>query len=361
MKTNIYVLCGGKSVEHDVSLKSASAIINAIDREKYNVYPIYITNDGIWCNLGILNKKIENPDELRRNSSDTVAYSMGEFLTTVLKTGEKNLVFPALHGTNGEDGTIQGLLELLEIPYVGNEVLSSAVAMDKAMTKDLFAKYNIPQAKYLAVQKHVWNENEEDIYLRVEKEIGYPCYVKPSNGGSSVGISRAENREELIISFKEAFLYDLKVVVEEELVAREMQTSVIGNNDPKASVPGEFIMERAFFDYNAKYIDGKLIPVVPARLEPWVMDKVRELAVQAFKILNCRGLARVDIFVTDENKIFVNEVNTMPGFTALSMTPVLWGATDGTTYARLIERLIQLALERYEQKKSILKTRRINQ
>lgn len=357
MKTNIYVLCGGKSVEHDISLRSASAIINAIDREKYNVYPIYITNDGVWCDLGLLEGKINSPDELRRTSSSTVAFSIGEFLTNVLKKDEKNLVIPALHGPNGEDGTIQGLLELLDIPYVGNEVLSSSVAMDKAMTKDLFSKYNIPQVKYASFRLHSWKENEEDCYDLVEKEIGYPCYVKPSNGGSSVGISRAENREELKTSFKEAFLYDRKIIVEEEVVAREMQISVVGNNHPKASVPGEFIMERSFFDYNAKYIDGKLIPVIPARLTPEISDKVRETAVKAFKILNCHGLARVDIFVTDENEIFVNEVNTMPGFTAVSMTPVLWGATDGTTYAELIERLINLALERYDEKKAIVNKR----
>ncbi|WP_406243513.1 D-alanine--D-alanine ligase [Tissierella carlieri] len=357
MKTNIYVLCGGKSVEHDISLKSASAIMNAIDREKYNVYPIYITNEGVWCNLGLLEEKINAPDELRRTTSSTVSFSIGEFLTKVLNNSEKNLVIPALHGPNGEDGTIQGFLELLDIPYLGNEVLSSAVAMDKVMTKDLFSKYNIPQVKYLSFRLHSWQENEEDAYNLVENEIGYPCYVKPSNGGSSVGISRAENREELKSSFKEAFLYDRKIIIEKEIVAREMQISVIGNNHPKASVPGEFIMERPFFDYNAKYIDGKLIPVIPARLEPEVSDKVRETAVKAFKILNCHGLARVDIFVTDENEIFVNEVNTMPGFTAVSMTPVLWGATDGTTYAELIERLIQLALERYNEKKVIVNTR----
>ncbi|MEY8416033.1 D-alanine--D-alanine ligase [Tissierella praeacuta] len=357
MKTNIYVLCGGKSVEHDISLRSASAIINAIDREKYNVYPIYITNEGSWCNLGLLEGRINNPDELRRNSSSSIAFSIGEFLTKVLKDDEKNLVFPALHGPNGEDGTIQGLLELLDIPYVGNEVLSSALAMDKVMTKDLLSRHNIPQVKYVPINLHNWKENEEKSYETVEDQIGYPCYIKPSNGGSSVGISRAENREELIASFKDAFRYDCKIIIEKELVAREMQISVVGNNNPKASVPGEFIMERPFFDYNAKYIDGKLIPVIPARLEPEVSNKVRETAVKAFKILNCYGLARVDIFVTDENEIFVNEVNTMPGFTAVSMTPVLWGATDGTTYEELIEKLINLALERYNEKKSIVNTR----
>lgn len=357
MKRNIFVLCGGKSVEHDISLRSASAIINAIDRGKYNVNPIYITNEGTWVNLGLWDKKIENPEELRRESTQTVAYSIGEFLTTVLKENEKNLVIPALHGPNGEDGTIQGLLELLDIPYVGNEVLSSALAMDKVVTKDILAKHNIPQVKYTHIMIHNWKKNEEESCNNIEKVVDFPCYVKPANSGSSVGINRAENRDELIKAINEGFLYDIKVIVEEEAIAREMQISVVGNENPKASVPGEFIMERPFFDYNAKYIDGKLIPVIPARLEPEVMDKVRKTAEKVFKILNCNGLARVDIFVTDDNKIFVNEVNTMPGFTAVSMTPVLWGATDGTTYPELVEKLIELALERYKEKKAIKNTR----
>lgn len=357
MKANIFVLCGGKSVEHEVSLKSASAILNALNKDKYNVYPIFITKEGIWCNLGLLEKEINSVEELQVSSQNTVSNSIGEFLIKDLKDGENNIIFPALHGKNGEDGTIQGLLELLDLPYVGNEVLSSAAAMDKVIMKELFTNHNIPQVKYIPIKLHTWEENKEETYKKVEKEIDYPCYIKPANSGSSVGISRAENREQLKDAFIEAFLYDCKIVVEEEALAREMQISVVGNDFPKASVPGEFIMEKPFFDYNAKYIDGKLIPVVPARLEEEVSNKVREMAIKAFKALNCYGLARADIFVTDNNEIFVNEVNTMPGFTALSMTPVLWKSTDNTSYAELIEILIGLALERYEQKKSIVNSR----
>jgi D-alanine-D-alanine ligase len=357
MKTNIFVLCGGKSVEHEVSLKSASAILNALDKVKYNVYPIFITKEGKWCNLGLLEKEITNVEELQVNSNESLSNSIGEFLRNDFKDEESNVIFPALHGKNGEDGTIQGLLELLNVPYVGNEVLSSAVAMDKIVMKELFEIHNIPQVKYLPFSISDWKKNGDKSYEKVEKELTYPCYVKPANSGSSVGISRAENRNQLEEAFKEAFLYDLKVVVEEEAIAREMQISVIGNDDPKASVPGEFIMERPFFDYNAKYIEGKLIPVVPARLDPEVSNRVREMAVKSFKALNCRGLARADIFVTDDNEIFVNEVNTMPGFTVLSMTPVLWKATNNTNYAELVEILIELALERFEQKQSILNLR----
>lgn len=360
MKINVYVLCGGKSVEHEISLKSASAIMNALDRNKYDIYPIFITKEGVWCNLGLLDKDIQNPEELEVTSSATIANSIGQFLTEDFKEGQKNIIIPALHGTNGEDGTIQGLLELLNVPYVGNEVLSSAAGMDKEIMHDIFAKHNIPQTKYASVKLHAWEEDKGKVYKEIEEKLNYPLYVKPANSGSSVGITRVENHKELEESFKKAFLYDTKIVVEEEVIAREMQISVVGNDYPRASVAGEFIMENPFFDYNAKYIDGKIIPVVPARLEPWVSDKVREAAVKAFKVLNCRGLARVDIFVTDDNEIFVNEVNTMPGFTAVSMTPVLWKATDGTTYSELVERLIELAFERYEQKKSIIRTRCID-
>lgn len=357
MKGNVYVLFGGKSAEHEVSLKSASAILNALDKEKYDVYPVFITKEGVWCSLGLLKHEIKSVEELQVESNETISNSLGRFLTEVMKEGENSIVFPVIHGTNGEDGTIQGLLELLDVAYVGNEVLSSAVGMDKVIMKDVFVKHNLPVTKYTSMKLHIWKEDKEKAYKEVEEKLTYPYYVKPANLGSSVGISRAENREELEKAVAEAFKYDTKIIIEEEVIAREMQVSVVGNDYPKASVPGEFIMERPFFDYNAKYIDGKIIPVIPARLEPDVSQKVRDLAVKAFKVLNCYGLARVDIFVTDDNEIFVNEINTMPGFTALSMSPALWKATDGTTYSELIERLIELGFERYRQKKAILTTR----
>jgi len=357
MKTNVYVLYGGKSAEHEVSLKTATAILNALDKEKYNVYPVFITKEGIWCSLGLLTHKINNVEELQATSNEPISNSIGRFLTEVLKEGENNIVFPALHGTFGEDGTIQGLLELLDIPYVGNEVLSSAVGMDKVIMKDVFVRHNLPVTNYTSMKLHVWKEDKEKAYREIEEKLAYPYYVKPANLGSSVGVSRAENREELEKAVIEAFKYDTKIIIEEELIAREMQVSVIGNDYPKASVPGEFIMERPFFDYNAKYIDGKIIPVIPARLEPDVSQKVRELAVKAFKAINCYGLARVDIFVTDDNEIYINEINTMPGFTALSMSPALWKATDGTSYSELIEKLLEFGFERYRQKKAILRTR----
>lgn len=358
MKKNIYVLYGGKSVEHEVSLLTAFSVIKSLSKEKYNIYPVYITADGVWCSLGLLEKELSDINELRAISSNTVVKSMVEFLLKYFKEGEKNVIFPALHGTNGEDGTIQGLLEVLNVPYVGNGVLSSAVGIDKVIMKDLFAKADIPQVKYIPFLLHEWNNNAELVIKKIEDYINYPCFVKPASLGSSVGINRCGNADELRQGINEAFLYDNKIVVEEEVLGREMQISVIGNDYPESSVVGEFIQERNFMDYDAKYLDGKLIQVIPARLTPQTSEKMREVALDTFKVLNCSGLVRVDYFVTDDNKFYVNEVNTMPGFTSLSMTPVLWEKTDGTNYSQLVEKLIDLAIERHEQKENFIFSRR---
>lgn len=354
MKYNIFVLCGGKSVEHDISLKSATAIINSIDREKFTVYPIYIDYSGVWNLNGTCDSKIENPSDLIVESKTTSVHkSLGEVME-LLDSLDNKLIFPALHGQNGEDGRIQGFLEVLDIPYVGCGVLPSALAMDKAMSRDIFSKYKIPQTKYLSFEKYQWIDNKEKFIADILNNIGYPVYVKPSNSGSSVGISRVESADEIIAGVEEALKYDNKVIVEKELIAREMQVSVVGNSHPKASLPGEFIMEKPFFDYNAKYIDNKIIPVVPANLTPDTTEKVMRLAEESFRVLNCQGLARIDIFVDGNNDVFVNEANTMPGFTPVSMTPVLWKATDGTTYTELVERLINLGIESFNSKKQIV-------
>jgi len=357
MKTNVYVLYGGKSAEHEVSLKSASAILNALDKDKYNVYPVYITKKGVWNCLGLLKEEIKSIDQLQVESNESISTSLGKFLTEILDDSQRNVVFPAIHGTFGEDGTVQGLLEIINIPYVGNEVLSSAVGMDKVIMKDIFVKHNLPVTKYTSLRLHHWKEDEENALDEVEKSLSYPLFVKPANLGSSVAVNRVENRQQLKEAIEEAFDYDVKVVIEEEVVGREVQVSVVGNDEPKASLPGEFIINRPFFDYDAKYNDKNTTPVIPAKLTAEVTEKVRELAVEAFKALNCYGLARVDIFVTDDNEVIINEVNTMPGFTAISMTPVLWKATDGITYPELIEKLISLAFERFEQKNSLRRSR----
>lgn len=352
MKTNVYVLAGGKSTEHEISLISATAIANSMDREKYEVFGIYITPDGVWVDCGKLEKTIESPEEWKRSSSATPGESIGEFFKR-FNYHEKSIVLPALHGTNGEDGKIQGLFEAADIPYTGNGVLSSAVGMDKSVMKDLFARAGIDQAKYLYFTRYDYENHPSEVLERVEREIPYPVFVKPSNNGSSVGISRAEDRKGLEQSIALALKYDRIVLVEEEIRGREIQISVLGNDEPKASVPGEFIMERPFFDYEAKYIEKKIIPVVPARMTDETMAKMRETAVFAYKTLRCNGLARVDFFILEDESFKVCEINTMPGFTAMSFTPVLWGHTDGTTYAGVVEKLIALGFESYEKKNDI--------
>lgn len=357
MKTNIYVVYGGKSVEHDASLSSAFSVINSLDKVKHNVYPIYITRDGVWCDLGRLKGNLTDIKDLQTSSSASVTASLAEFISKNFRKNDKSIVFPVLHGTNGEDGTIQGLFEILNIPYVGNGVLSSAVGIDKVMMKDIFSLGNIPQVKYTSINLHTWKMEEEQAYRQIEDMVDYPCFIKPAKLGSSVGINRCKNREQLKEAIREAFLYDSKVIIEEEIIGREMQIAVIGNDCPKASVVGEYIQERQFMDYAAKYIDGKLVPVIPARLSIEVSEAMKETAIQAFKLLNCCGLARVDYFVTDEDKFYVNEVNTLPGFTAYSMFPKLWEKTDGTTYSGLIEKLIKLGFCMHKQKNSILNMR----
>ncbi|AOT68635.1 D-alanine--D-alanine ligase [Geosporobacter ferrireducens] len=357
MKTNVYVIYGGRSVEHEISLKTASFILNALDKEKYNVYPVYITMKGAWFPLEKIKEEILDVKTLQRSCTDSAAKSIGSFFMKDFRQEERSIVFPALHGTNGEDGTIQGFLELLRIPYVGNGVLASAAGIDKVVMKDLFANADIPQVKYIPFSLNQWMNNEQDTYKEIEKIIGYPCFVKPARLGSSVGINRCVNREELEEAVKEAFLYDRKLVIEEEVIGREMQIAVVGNDDPIASVVGEFIQERPFMDYNAKYLDGKLVSVIPARLPADISQKMRETSNAIFKLLNCSGLVRVDYFVTDKNRFFVNEVNTMPGLTKLSMFPALCEKTSGMTKKQLIEKLIELGFERYEQQQSILNAR----
>ena len=349
MKTNVYVLAGGKSTEHEISLISATAIANSLNREEYGVFGTYISPEGVWVDCGKLDKTIASPEEWKRTSSATPGESVGEFLKR-FRYDERSIVLPALHGTNGEDGKIQGLLEAADIPYTGNGVLSSAVGMDKSVMKTLFAHAGIDQAKFLYFTAFDYEKNPSEVLLRIEKELPYPVFVKPSNNGSSVGISRAEDRASLENSIALALKYDRIVLVEEEIRGREIQISVLGNDEPKASVPGEFIMERPFFDYEAKYLDKKIIPVVPARMSDETMAKMRATAVEAYKTLHCNGLARVDFFILEDESFKICEINTMPGFTAMSFTPVLWGHTDGTTYAGVVEKLIALGFETYEKK-----------
>lgn len=358
MKKNIHVLYGGKSVEHEASLQTAIAVINSLDKEKYNVYPVYITQEGLWSSSDLLKTHIGDIDEIKKPSRGSVFSSISQYLSKYFNSDEVNVVFPALHGSNGEDGTMQGFLEIINVPYVGNGVLASALGIDKIMMKDIFTMVDIPQSRYYPFNQQQWSRNKEGIYETLEIKIGYPCYVKPARLGSSVGISRCKNREEMIAAITEALAYDSKIVVEEEIIGREMQISVIGNDEPKVSVVGEFIQDRPFMDYDAKYLEGNLVPIIPANLEPHISEAMRRVALKAFNALNCNGVARVDYFVTDKNEFYVNEVNTMPGFTKHSMTPALWEKTDGTSYPQLIEKLIEFALEAYDKRNSVSYVRR---
>ncbi len=352
MKRNLYVLYGGKSMEHEVSIISATSVLNATDKEKYNVYPVFITKEGKWCLFGKLDRKIEQSSELELETELSVTESLGEFIKSI-DTNKENIVFPVLHGNNGEDGTVQGLFELIDIPYVGNEVLSSAAGMDKVIMSDILSSHDIPLPKYTSINSFQWNNDKENVVEVVLENVNLPCYVKPANSGSSVGISKATTKEELIESMKLSFIYDTKILIQEEVIGREIQTCIIGNDEPRASVSGELIMEDTFYDYETKYINNTTIPVIPARLNDDVRDNLREIALKSYKALDCRGIVRIDIFVTDENEILVNEINTLPGFTPISMAPVLWEKTDGTTYPQLVEILINYGLERYAQKKTL--------
>ncbi|MGO1468676.1 MAG: D-alanine--D-alanine ligase family protein [Tissierella sp.] len=359
MKINMYVLYGGSSVEHEVSIISARAVLNALDKDYYNVYPVFITKEGQWCQFGQLNENIEDEKELELSTDKTITESLGDFIKSI-DINKKNIVFPVLHGKYGEDGTIQGLLEMINIPYIGNEVLSSSLCMDKVLTSDVLASHNIPQAKYATIKKHQWDKDLEGSLDNILNDVSLPVFVKPANAGSSVGVTRSATLTELIDSINLAFTYDIKLLIQEEVLGKEVETCIIGNNSPKASLSGELEMDDPFYDYEAKYIKKAAIPVIPANLDDDTSKRVREVAIKTYGVLDCKGIARVDIFVTKENKILVNEINTMPGFTSISMAPMLWKETDNSSFKELIDRLIDYAFERYDEKTSISKIKVTN-
>lgn len=353
---NLYVIYGGQSIEHEVSIISASSVLNSLDRDKYKIYPVFINKEGKWCPYGRLEEKVEDLKSLELHTDLSLPQSLAQFIASI-DPEEENLVFPVLHGNNGEDGTIQGLLELLDLPYVGNEVLASALAMDKVSASDVFKAQGIPQANYTSLRKHQWLENKDKALKEILEKVKLPVFVKPANAGSSVGISRAASPDELVKSIDLALIYDVRLLIQEEIRGREVETCIIGNNKPLASLSGELEMEEAFYDYEAKYIKKAALPLIPARLDPDLSQEVRDLALKVYEVLDCRGIARVDIFISDENEILVNEVNTMPGFTSISMAPMLWEKTDGSNFSELIDRLIAYALERYEEKSNLSKVK----
>ena len=363
MKIRVGVLYGGKSPEHKVSLQTAKAVMNAIDREKFDVTPIYITTEGKWVKGERLIGEVKDIKQLELKSEVNAILPVAlNQAAAPVEAGEDrrdeeaiDVIFPLLHGPNGEDGTVQGMLELLNLPYVGNGVLGSAVGMDKVMMKNLLAQAGLKQAKYVWFTKVQWNENREAAYGKVEEELGYPCFVKPANAGSSVGISKCKNREDLETAFVEAFKYDRKVIIEEAIVGREIEIGVIGNDKPICSVVGEIVPKKEFYDYEAKYEDNSTELIIPADVTEQQYETIKEMAVTAFKALDLCGLVRADFFLTKDGVTYINEVNTMPGFTPFSMFPLLWKHT-GVSYPELIERLVQLAIERHQEKQTITYT-----
>lgn len=369
-KIRVGLVYGGKSGEHDVSLQTALAVIRAIDHTKYEVHPFYITTQGEWRPGALLTGPVERV-ELLRNEPDSQAAgpeaatpgstALQPFFGTIQPfagassepASALDVVFPLLHGTYGEDGTIQGLLEMANLPYVGAGVLASAVGMDKVMMKKIFAQEGLPQCLFRHFTRTQWDKDRAFFLMEIEVSVGYPCFVKPANLGSSVGISKARNREELIEAVALAFQYDRKVIVEEHVDAREIEVSVLGNEEPEASVPGEIVSSNEFYDYRAKYIDGKSAMIIPAELPEEKATEIREWAVRAFQAIDGSGLSRVDFFLRkSDGAVFINEINTMPGFTPFSMYPLLW-KESGKPYGELLNDLIRLAVERHAAKQSI--------
>lgn len=366
-KIKVTVLFGGQSSEHEVSRASAQCVLENIDRERFDIQMIGITKNGEWLRYDgdikligtdeweeAARKKLPAaktdasavPGQLRKAPScmDLVSFKgrNGENLSV-------DVVFPVLHGPNGEDGSVQGLLQLADVPYVGCNILSSAAGMDKEFSKLVFNNAGIPQAGYIKVMRNEIGGSVGFLKNKITEKLGWPCFVKPANAGSSVGISKVRKPEELEGALKHAARYDTKILIEEFIDGREMECGVLGNENPVASTVGEIIPCNEFYDYNAKYIDGKSDTIIPADMEPQLMEQTRDYAVRAFKALGCSGLARVDFFLERKTgRVVLNEINTMPGFTDISMYSKLWEAS-GIPYKELITRLIELAFEKYEQ------------
>ncbi len=389
-KIRVGILFGGRSGEHEISLLSAASVFNAIDKNKYEVVPIGITKEGRWVTAAdaerLLQGKFEDHKHLRAGDPEATpgaaVLAKGEAVVvppepqkhgslTPFETDasshaltrratdraiDVDVIFPVLHGTFGEDGTIQGLLELADMAYVGAGVLGSAAGMDKDIMKSLFRAAGLPIVKHVTLLRSQWATNAKKVQKFVESKLKYPVFVKPANLGSSVGISKAHDRKDLGPAIEEAAKFDRKIVIEQGVggrkqKAREIECSVLGNDNPEASLPGEIVPSTEFYDYNAKYLDEGAQLIIPAKLTKSETKEVQRLAIAAFKAVDGSGLSRVDFLMEPKSrKIYLNEINTMPGFTAISMYPKLWAAS-GVSYSDLIGRLIQLGLDRHEEKK----------
>jgi D-alanine-D-alanine ligase len=352
-RLRVAVIYGGRSGEHEVSIQSARSVIEAIDPDRYEVLPVGITHSGAWVAAGpeVLLAAEPNPGSRLLPSADPgqpglIPIAPSQPSTALAATGI-DVVFPLVHGTFGEDGCLQGLFELATVPYVGSGVLASAVGMDKVTMKTVFRAEGLPIVDYIPVSRSTWEFEPLSVLADVENRLGFPCFVKPSNLGSSVGISKARDAEQLRDGLNLAAEFGSRMLVERAIDARELECGVLGNDRPQASVVGEILPAREFYDYEAKYYDAATQFIIPAAIDAAIQSRIRELAVGAFKAIGASGLARVDFFLDRSTAtLYVNEINTIPGFTAMSVYPRLWAAS-GLAYPELIDRLIQLAIERH--------------
>ena len=359
-KIRLGIIYGGKSSEHEVSLRTALSIMRAVDADRYDIIPIYVSLDGKWIRGEAISGQLPEtiaPLRLTDKSEARIQEQQGNlpeeakrFASPLVLGQEVDVIFPVVHGPNGEDGTIQGLLELANLPYVGTGVMASAVGMDKWMMKTVFAQIGLPQVRYIGLLRSQWEKQREASMDRIEQELGFPCFVKPANMGSSVGISKAKNRQELAAALDLAARFDRRLIVEEFVKARELEIGVLGNEELLTSVVGEVIASKEFYDYEAKYKGAGTELQIPARIPEHVAAAIAEIAKAAFQALDGSGLSRVDFFWDEtSDKLYINEVNTMPGFTPHSMYPLLFQEA-GISYPELIDRLVQLAFERHADK-----------
>lgn len=348
-KLKVGLLFGGRSGEHEVSINSAQAIAKALqegeNKSKYQVIPFYIEKNGVWHDAKLSGKILDSTKPL---STETDKQQLWQFPPQVR---DIDVWFPILHGPNGEDGTIQGLLTLMQVPYVGSGVLGSSLGMDKIAMKTAFAQASLPQVQYKSLTRaEIWSNPcvFPKLCDEIEIALGYPCFVKPANLGSSVGIVKVRSRRELETALDQAATYDRRVIIEAGVTAREVECAVLGNDNPKASVVGEITFNSDFYDYKTKYTDGQANLIIPAKLPPEITTKIQDMAIKAFAAVDAAGLSRVDFFYVEKTgEILINEINTLPGFTAFSMYPQLWAAT-GVSFPQLGDQLIQLALTRFQ-------------
>ena len=349
-KKRVGLLFGGSSAEHEVSLISASAIYKNLDKKKYDIISIFISKQGRWR---VVDSPHLPPQSLNRGQfSPFLPWSKD----TLADDTEADIYFPVLHGPCGEDGTIQGLFEMADVPYVGAAVLGSALGMDKAMAKTLFSLKNLPVPKHLILLESDWTKDPQTHLSRIKDYFQIPFFVKPANLGSSIGITKVKDRAHCSQAITEAFRYDRKILIEEGIQGRELECSVLGNDDPRPSLPGELIPFREFYDYRDKYQDGKTSFVIPAELPQPISEEIQRISIEAFKAIDCSGMARVDFFCEEKtNRVLLNEINSIPGFTEISMYPKLW-EVSGLPFPQLLDRLVELGFERHRQKKRTWKT-----